>query len=41
MAALGAAMLVATPAYMSTGDGSLVGGILLVAPLLVSNSGSR
>jgi hypothetical protein len=35
MAALGAAMLVATPAYMSTGDGSLVGGMLLVAPLLV------
>ncbi|MCU0711171.1 MAG: DUF4129 domain-containing protein [Pirellula sp.] len=35
MAALGAAMLVATPAYLNTGSGSLVGGMLLVAPLLV------
>lgn len=35
MAALGAAMLVATPAYLNTSDGSLVGGMLLVAPLLV------
>ena len=35
MTALGAATLIATPAYMSTGSGSLFGGMLLVAPLLV------